>query len=550
MSVESLQLIAVFGILGACFILFVKEWWPPDVVALAAFALCIALGLLDSEDIGSVFQNGAPLTIGAMFVLSAALVRTGLIESLGQKFQRAARGSEGRALWLLVLIVMPLSACVNNTPVVVVFLPIVIAFARDASLPASKFLMPLSFLSILGGTMTLFGSSTNILVAGVAKESGLKPFSVLEIMPLGLVYAAIGVLYLSTIGRRLLPERTSVSGAISSRETRDFISSALVPEGSRLIGKKLSEAPIWQDKKHRIFYLVRGGQRVGAVPLDQLVVEEGDVIVLKSSSKGIRELAGSGDLRFEAELDEDSRGNARLVEAMIGPQSDFTGKTLRQLRLREQHGVVVVALHRKGANLWQNLNQLVLQMGDTLLIEAPEENLERFEAREESLIFLNDTVERPYRRNKAPIAMIAMLAVVLAAAFGVPILTAALVGAVAVIVTGCLDAREAYRSVEWPILFIIFGMLGLGRAMENTGAAALVAETLTGLCAPLGPLAVLAMVYLLASVLTEIVTNNAVAVLLTPIVIAIAQSLEVDARPFVVAVMFGASASFITPIGY
>lgn len=543
-------MMAVFVVLGATFVLFMKSWLPPDLVALGAFAVCILCGMLGPKDLAGVFGNAAPLTIGAMFVLSAALARTGVIDAMARLFQKAAQGSELRAMALLGVIVLPLSACINNTPVVVVFLPVVIGFARSASIKASRLLIPLSFLSILGGTMTIFGTSSNILVSDVSAAHGLRPFGVFEITPLGLIYGLVGAAYLFLVGRKLLPERDTVSSLFASADTRDYLTTAEVAAGSPLAGKLLRRTVLWDIRDFRIFYVVRGGQRVSDVPINEFVMSEGDLVVLKANQRGIGQIAESSGLCFVRGEKDVNSGTIKLVEAMVGPRSQFLGKTLAELNLRGQHGIVVAALHRKGANLLGNLSTVPLRLGDTLLIEGPEENLHRFEESQEDIIFLNDEVDRPFRKTRAPLAVAAVLGVVAASALGVPILSAALVGAVVVVLAGCISPGEAYRSIEWPILFIIFGMLGLGQAMENTGAAALLAHSTAGALAPFGPLIVLAAIYLLASTLTEVVTNTAVAILLTPIVITVAADLAVNPRPFVVAVMFGASASFLTPIGY
>lgn len=548
---ESFQLIAVFVILAATFLFFVKEWMPPDLVSLAAFALCIVFQMLSAKDIAGVFQNSAPLTIGAMFILSASLTRTGIIDWLAQKFQKYAGESEVRALAILAIIVLPLSACINNTPLVVVFLPIVIGFARSCDVKASRLLMPLSFFAILGGTITLFGTSTNILVSGVAAEEGLRPFTIFEIAPLGIIYAIIGTLYIFFVGRRFLPDRTTLAALLPSSDVRDFLSTARVTAGSPLIGKTLAGTELWQNKAFRLFYLVRGGQRVDTASLGDEVLMEEDTIVLKASSQGISQISDSEGLSFHTESDPNAGGQVRISEVMIGPRSNFAGRKLNSLNLQQRYAIVVVALHRKGVNLREGeLGKMTLHMGDALLIEAPAANLERFQEQQKDLIFLNTEVERSFRYKKAPLAVAIVLAVVVLAAFGVNILSASIVGAVAVMVLGCVDPREAYDSIEWPILFIIFGMLGMGRAMENAGAAKLIAESAASWLAPMGPIAVLAVIYLLATTLTETITNNAVAILMTPLVFTIAAGMDVDPRPFVVAIMFGASASFATPIGY
>jgi di/tricarboxylate transporter len=557
MNGQTFQMILTFAVLGGVFLCFVKEWLPTDLVALGGMCALLATGVLGEDELRKIFSNPAPMTIGAMFVLGEALTRTGAIDWIAYRFETWAGKSMSRALFILALIVVPLSAFMNNTPVVIVFLPVIMAYSRKSGLKASKLLIPLSFLSILGGTITLIGTSTNLLVASLAKQDGQPPFGIFEISGLGAIYAIVGFVYLQLVGRYLLPSRDTVSSLLDAEDTRKFYSAVEIPNDSPLAGERLLENPLFSDRKRTIVYeVIRHGRRIDDIPLDALVLKEGDILWFRATSRKLAEIQETKDVTMVHDKltgdagEKDSDAEVKTVEAIISNQSSLVGLSVRKSNIRRRYGVVVAAVHRKGVNLSDGYQDLPLAFGDTLLLEGPVRNLVRMRM-EENFLSLNETVVRAARKSKVVIAVGIIIAVVACAAFDLlPIAVAAIIGAVLAIFTRCLDIRDTYRCIEWNILFLIYGMLGIGLAMEKTGGAALVANGVVGLMQDHGPVVILAVIYLLASILTELVTNNAVAILLTPIVISIAASMEVDPRPFIVAIMFGASASFITPIGY
>ena len=566
---QTTQAYLVMGLVALVFMSFVRERPRPDIVAMGAVAALLAVGILSAEEATSVFSNSGPLAVGAMFVLSTALERTGCVDLTGGVVKRLAGRSHIQAIVALMLCVMTLSAFINNTPVVVALTPVAIMLAREMGIAPSRLLMPLSFASIFGGTTTLVGTSTNLLVSGSAQANGLAAIGMFETTAAGLIMAGVGITYMALAGRWLLPDRRTLGDVMGDPSGRSFLAELRVPETSPFVGKGLTDAGLTSERGSEVVDLLRGEVSY-RYALDSVVLEAGDRLVVRSNAGDVMGLRESGalapdtkatatdtktvdtkatDTKTAAPEPVETR-QTMLMEGIVGPRSRLAGYRIADLNFRRLYGVYIIAVHRRGADLRSNFDQVRLEFGDTLLLEGPAEGLQRlFERR--VLVNLTEPAERPLRRSKAPIALAAVAGVITLSALEImPIEAAAIVAAVVVVATGCLTADEAYASIHWNILFLIFGMIAVGLAMEKTGAAGMMVSATLPYLKPLGPLIVLAGIYLITSTLTEMVSNNATAILLTPISIAVANELGVDPRPFVMAVLFAASASFATPIGY
>jgi len=551
----------VFGLVLAVFGAFLWGRLSVELVALGGAGLLLVTGILGRDDILAAFANPAPVTIGALFIISAALERTGQIAKLGRLFNAVAKGSERRALAALLIVCAVCSAFVNNTPLVVILLPVILGFCRDSGAKPSRLLIPMSYATILGGVCSMAGTSTNILVDGIAREQGVAEFNLFSIAPLGIVFALVGGSYLWFFGAKLLPARDTLATLLDATKGREFLIQAAVPEGSPLIGKPGVEVLEGRSRKLKIIEVRRRG-RVLEDSLSAIVIEEGDRILIRTGTKGVAELHRSDDVKVglgENDLAPMEKREAVLLEGMIGPNSPLAGKSLTEIAFRQRFGALILAIHREGQNITRDFETLRLEFGDTLLVEGSREGIERLKA-ERDFITLSEPTPENFNLKKAPFALSGILLFIFLASFnfawvGLPgvkfdTFSAAFLSALFVLLTGCLRPREAYDAVDWKILLLIIGMLVIGTSMDKTGAATTLATKVTDLLGPLGPWGILCGVYLLASIMTEMVSNNAVAVVLAPIAIRIAEAIDVSPIPFLVAVMFGASASFATPIGY
>ena len=544
----TLEIALVLGLALSAIILFATERLPVDLTAMILLGAMLLSGIITPQEAISGFSNPATVTVGAMFVLSAGLFKTGAVNLLAGTLGRVSRISFSLLLLVMMLIVGTLSAVINNTAAVAIFLPIVLGVARESGISAGRLLMPLSFASMFGGVCTLIGTSTNILVSSIAERHGLAPIGMFEMTGLGLIFFAAGSLYMLLIGVRLIPDR----GGPADRAvfgSGDYQIEIVLEAEARSVGTVLSESPLLQDVAIRGVEVFRDGKLVQEAD-EHLLLQAGDHLKVRCDLENLRKLRARRGIALRHESGEGPSEEAVLVEAVVAPRSTLDGRSLKQARFRSRYGLTALAVRHRGVVMRENLETLPLRAGDVLLFEVEKEHLEQL--REDRTFVLVSQVGLPlFRRSRMLIAIAIMTAVVLAAAAGtVPIVTGTIVGCILMGLSRCLNLEEAYSAINWQVIFLLAGVLTLGTALEKTGAAHLLGNFLVESVGAWGPLVLMSGLYLVTSLLTEMMSNNATAALLAPIAIAAAEGLHIDSRPLLMAITFAASASFMTPVGY
>ena len=567
------ETLLAFGLLIVTLVSFLMEKVSVDTTALTLLGIILIFsGLEISENwpsvpkILSVFSNEAPLTIAAMFVISASLNRCRLIEQTSDYLGKFCKYGYRRFMLILLVLVAFVSAFVNNTPVVVVLLPVVISLSRIMGVSSSKMLIPVSYASIFGGCCTLVGTSTNILASGIITNSStyqdMQPIGMFELSKIGLPLLVISLGFLVLFGRKLLPNREALSDIISDLDSKEFLTEAIVQSNSPLHGQKIKDSGISKLSGVRLLEIVRDGASISARKTEEKL-KTNDRLVLSCKPQGIIETSEFKGINLinqtDLGIEQVSSKTGIMVECVVGPSSSLISKSILDASFRARFNLTILAVHRRGKNLGLDVDKVRLQASDTLLILGSKNAIERLRKSEEVILLDQATMPMKNMKRKAPIVIGVLVGIIGIASLGIlPISITAILGVSVLLLTGCLKAREAYRAIEWNILILIYGMLALGVTMQETGASSIIASVVGGVGLGLfepewQPLAVLIVLYLCTAFLTEVLSNNATIVIMAPIALEVAKLMEMtetSARAYVLTACIAASASFVTPIGY
>lgn len=544
----------IFGLLIGAIVLFAWDRIPFDVTALIILTVLLVSGILTPREGFSGFSNSATITIGAMFILSEGLRKTGALNSVGQYLTSLGKQRYYVALLVMMTAIGIISAFINNTAAVAIFIPVIVGVAHELKVSASKLLMPLSFASMFGGVCTLIGTSTNILVSSIAEDAGLQAFGMFEFTPIGLIFFAVGMVYLFAIGIRMIPTRRQGRDLTSDFEMNAYLTDVILEDHSPNVGKTLAEADLTRELDLEIIRVFKDQEQRNTGNKTDIRLEAGDTLRIRGSINEIKTLIDREDVTlkppkewYDIELEQ---GQSSLIEAVIAPNSSLEGKSISKVGFYERFGAFVLAIRQRGKLQQEHLGERKLSGGDSLLLSMDQSR--RREIENDPAFVVASKIDLPeYRTDKIPLALGVLAMVVGLAAFNVmPIVVSATMGVVFMILCNCLTTEEAYNAINWKVIVLLGGVLPLGVAMQKTGIASLVSQLLIDYFGQWGPTVILSAFFFLSMTLTNIISNQATAALLGPVVIEAATNMSISPRPFLVAVTLAASLSFMTPVGY
>ena len=547
------EIALTLAIIVAALVLFATEKLRVDLVALLVLLAVGLLRLIDPKEVFDGFSNSAVITVWAVYIVSGGLFKTGVADTLGRGILRLGGNKEPRLIATIMVTCGVISAFMNNVGATAMLMPALIGISRRTTIPVSKLLIPLSFSSLLGGAMTLIGTPANILAMGILAERGLPTIGFFGFTPMGLVLLTTGVLYMALVGRHLLPVREGAQGRQDVYRLREYVTEVRVSTTSPFAGKTLLDSGLGRDYDLTVLGLERDGECLDRIGRDTLIQKD-DLLTVEGSPDdlmGAREALGlASEDKQRLDLERLEPGNVQLIEATLAPNTGLVGRTLRGVRFRDRYGFTALAIWRHGQAITQKLRDVPLHFGDALLLQGPRHRVRELQEGKDFLVLEPLEVEQ-LRRNKAPIAIAAlMLAILLVVFADFNISLAMVIAAVIMVLTGCLSIEEAHESIDWRTVFLVAGMLPLGMAMEATGAAQYLADIMVGALGDYGATALLAGMYLLAALITQAMSNAAAIVLIVPIAVNTALALGANHLTFTMAVVIGAATSFLSPVGH
>ncbi|MDC1221961.1 SLC13 family permease [Salibacteraceae bacterium] len=538
--------------------LFITEKLSIDLIALLIIGVLVSTGVISAEEGISGFSNPATLTVAFMFVISAAILKTGSLQFVAGLLTRTFRNHYQRGVILLMAVVSMVSAFINNTPVVAVMIPVTTQIAKNSGRAASKLLIPVSYASIFGGTCTLIGTSTNILVNGIAVQNGLDPFGMFDFAPMGLCFVIVGSLFMIFIGQRLLPSRQENNPDALEDSLIDYLAEVEILPNSVLANVSILSSALVKELEMEILELSRENTRLN-LPQGDTIMQVGDILKVSCNLGKLKQMKDQLGVKLMPFIDDDEHetfgDNSSFVELVIPTNSELEGKTLREFDFRRRFRAAPLAIRQREEILHDKLHELKLRAGDVVLAEMKTHYLDQWKTstRDQNLPFLILSQEgiQSFNRKQFWTVIAIIIGVISTAALNIlPIVITTLIGVCLLVLTKTMSMKDVYQSIQWPIVFLLAGALSLGAAMNNSGLALDIANIITSTFQSWGPIMILSGIYLMTSLLTEMMSNNATAALVAPIAIATAIQLNVSPTPFLMATMFAASASFMTPIGY